>query len=153
MAMSEKDWDDVKNALKDLYNSVVLDCDGFRLRLHLGRIDTYRNAIMVFVDDWFRGEWLLNDCEQRRRFLRPVKISAHSKGYRQKIKKLSARELKILGIDPHKAITVYDYKWPSFPALRRHLERNNQSITLIREDDSIDAGLSPALGYKESKCA
>jgi hypothetical protein len=132
MAMSKEDWQAVKARLDSFYSPVVLDCDGYRLSLKLVRVSTFENAIAVYVDGWFRGEWLLNDCEQRRRFMRPMTTRLYR---RNDFKGFNKRELKRLRIDTEKAITVYSSHWKNIGALIRHLKSNNVEISLIKEEE------------------
>ena len=143
MAMNNSDWVHVEEQLLKLYADVDLDCDGYRLSLGLKRIDNYKLAITFFVNGWFKGKWALEDCEERRRFFRPVTQRAYKRG---SFKGISKSTLRSLNIDPDKKQTYYSAHWNSFGPLRRHLIKHNQSITLIPEkfDDVI-----PALGCKE----
>ena len=136
MAMNSTDWQEVQQRLESLYTSVDLDCDGYRLTLCLNRLTQFKNAIVVYVDGWVRGAWLLNDCEERRRFMCP----RTTRLYRKKdFKGFSKASFRRLGLDPDKTLTVYSHTWKSFGALRRHLERNNKEITLTQRESEAAA--------------
>lgn len=139
MPMSKEDWAEVEQALKSFYNTVELDCDGYFLSLRLVRTDTFRNAIVFYVNGRYLGKWALDDCEERRRFHRPMQISAYPKKYRAILKKMNKRQRQIVRIDPDKKITYHSGQWTSFAALRRHLTKHNTDISLIREGQKKEA--------------
>ena len=130
MPISDQQWKQIEEKLNSFYNTVELDCDGYRVTLQLSRFTTFQNVIMVYVDGEWRGEWILHDCEHRRRFLCPSKHRLHKKGAFKGIRKGTMKEL---GIDPDRTVTHYHPYWTSLNRLRRHLERNNTTITFIEE--------------------
>lgn len=125
MAMSKADWEEVKERLERFWALVYLDCDGYKLALMLQRVGTYKNKISFYVDGKFQGKWILQDCEERRRFFQPRKIYAWGK--------------KEMRIDLDKTALAYSMFWSSFRALKAHLIRNNKEITLIRENADAEA--------------
>lgn len=123
--MNKYDWKRVEEALKSFHNVAELRVDGYKLSLHLEQISTYKNAIMIYVEDVFKVEWF-NECEERRRFFR---VERENFLTAKTIKGLSKKRQKEL-----KEKYAYDYYtpiWTSFAALRRHLIANNESIELM----------------------
>jgi hypothetical protein len=141
MAMSKEDWAEVEKHLDSLYHPIKLDCDGYRLSLSLARVESMKLAITLHVNGWWKGEWLINDCEERRRFFRPIIRRKYKKNH---FKDFSKKSLKVWGIDPDAKYTYYHCHWTNFTSLRRHLERNNKEITLIRAEEKEE---------KEAACA
>ena len=133
--MDNQQWKLIEDQLKKLYHPVVLNCDGYRLRLELGRVDTYRNAISMHINGEMDGAWIIDDCQERKRFFRPVHRYVWQPGQRARLKKMSKAHLKRMGTDPDARYTSYWPFWNNFTALRRHLVRNNTTITPI-EDQS-----------------
>lgn len=133
--MTPRDWKEVEERLAMLYSSGVrLRCDGYEVRLILERVSQFRNAIRVYVGGVFRGKWLLEDCEERRRFLRPVKRSLHSRRSKAALRKIPKRVRRQVGLpDPDAKIVCYSFYWTSFKALKAHLIKHNKSIELVRE--------------------
>ena len=126
--MNKEDWKKVEDALESLYRIAVLDCDGYKLSLNLVMATKYRNEIRFYVDGWLYVKWVLEDCEERRRFCRPV----HRRKYKKaSFKGLSKRTLKTWKIDPDEKYTTYGLTWKSFVSLKRHLIANNKEITLV----------------------
>lgn len=134
--MNDKQWNAIEEKLKQLYNSVTLDCDGYHLRLMLAQIDTYKNAIVIYVNGRVSPHWLFEACEERRRFCRAQSRYVHSASRRAGLKKISKKVLKRCDIDPDRKVTRYSFFWTNFRSMRRHLERNNEAINLVFETPS-----------------
>ena len=128
--MTDKEWKQVEQRLTELYCSVRLKIDGYSVVLTLERVDTYRNKIMVYVNDEFRFIWVTQDCEERRRFLQEHKRSTLSRKEAANFKALPKEVQKEL-LDSHN-MQYYSYSplWTSFRALKSHLIKNNKSIEL-----------------------
>lgn len=127
--MTKAEWDHVADSLTKQFSPVGLICDGYHLCLCLERCGM-RLVIAFYVNGVNKGAWVSDDCEERRRFLRPVKKSAWSAKNRATIKKMSKRMLKSLNVDPTETFTVHYPWWTSFKALKAHLVKHNASIEL-----------------------
>ncbi|MDL2294675.1 hypothetical protein LJC60_08650, partial [Ruminococcaceae bacterium OttesenSCG-928-D13] len=118
--MTKAEWEKVEQALSNFFTTVTLDVDGYKVQLRLARITTYRNALEIFVNGFFKGEWLINDCEERRRFL-PRKVKhLYTASQVEKLRK----ELKVSkkSIEKHNpSFDYYSTHWTSFSALKKHL--------------------------------
>ncbi len=138
--ITKEDWQEIEQKLKSFYNVVKLNCDGYEISLTLERLDTMKNGIMVYVNGVIKGEWLTEECEERRRFYRPITRSLMSQKQRNNLKKLPKRTqnmlIKELKLD--RTFTYYSFEWTSFNSLKRHLIKNNTNIELIRSDKSLE---------------
>lgn len=130
--MTKEDWDFVEARCSHPYGHVQLMCDGFTLDLKVESLEKLKYVIATYVNGCVKGKWLLEDCEERRRFFRPATRPILNKQM-QKQEKEFARIMKRPSRHA-KTFTVWMSYWPSFGPLRRHLIRNNTDITLIRED-------------------
>lgn len=128
-AVSAQDWKDIEQSLKELYRSVKLICDGYELTLVLQRIGQFRNAIAVYIDGKINGKWMIEDCEQRRRFYCPKSKSFYSKKDMADFKKISKRIFK--EVQAKNKYVYYEPYWTSFRSLKNHLIKNNKSIELV----------------------
>lgn len=128
--MTDKDWEYVEKELNSFFNQVYLKCDEYDLTLTLERICQFKNAIMFYVDGSFKGKWLLDDCEERKRFCRKGQNSIYSPKQKSELKKMGKRFLKERGIDLTKKIDYYSNSWNSFNSLKQHLIKNNTNIEL-----------------------
>jgi len=132
--MTSQEWKEVEKALQSLYSLVKLNCDGYEITLCLNRITQFKNAIVIYVNGVIKGKWFFDDCEERRRFLRPIKKYLYSQKERNELKKMLKSYRKgSKSLDPNVMFTSYDYEWRSFKALKSHLIKNNHNIELIKE--------------------
>lgn len=130
--MNKEDWIKVKNALTDLFSGVYLNIDGYEVVLRLVRISTYKNSIAIYINGVFKGKWLVDDCEERRRFVQKKQKSLLTKKDKEGWKKLSKKAQKEF-VDKYDI--KYDYyssHWSSLTALKNHLVKNNQNIELVK---------------------
>lgn len=112
--------------------SVKLACDGYEVVLEVLR-DKMKLVIVVFVDGSWKGEWLLHDCEQRRRFMRPVT--------RRFGKPYTPAQIRLLGKkwcdERRKPRTYYLPYWASVKPLLNHLEKHNTSVELASKSTAV----------------
>ena len=127
--MTKEEWDKVESSMQSPWGRASLLCDGFKVTLETG---LYKRKLssMVYVNGVFKGAWMLEDCEERRRFFRPIKKLV----WRKKITKgFSKKTLKSLNIDPAETRIGFSPEWTSFRSLKSHLIKNNTSIELAPE--------------------
>ena len=126
--LTKEEWNEVEKKLQSFFDMAKLKCDGYEVTLKLERLDQYKNAIMVYVNGYFKGEWLNGESEEAKRFYKKVtKTITNSRG--KAFKKLPKKLQKELA-------TKYSYSyylpyWTSFGSLKRHLIKENASIELI----------------------
>jgi hypothetical protein len=123
-------WKCAEERLIGSFGHVQLQCDAYTLTLECRLVKPRRYSIYIFIDGWFRGEWLLKDCEERRRFLRPVTRPLHSRKFIGAMKKIYGK--KKLPDDCHRTVTYHHPDWPSFGPLRRHLLNHNKSVRITK---------------------
>lgn len=129
--MIPRDWKEVEESLKNFWSPVKLKCDGYELTLSLERINQFKNGIMVYVNGVMKVKWMIEDCEERRRFFRSVTKSFLSPKKKAALKKLSKKNRLQLE-EMTRYISYYPY-WTSFRALKSHLIKNNSEIELVCE--------------------
>ena len=67
--MTKEEWKKVDKSLKLVMSrGTTLKIDGYKVHLFLTQKSQFQNAIVFYVNDEFRGKWLMEDCEERRRF-------------------------------------------------------------------------------------
>ena len=95
--MTADQWKEIDGKLQNVWSPVVkLKIDGYEVSLALRQVSQFRNAILVYINGEFRGKWLTEDCEERRRFF-PCKKRCVT----------NANELKKMGIRSKKEIQKY----------------------------------------------
>lgn len=121
-------WQTAHVALCGLFGTVTLYCDGYRLTIEKRQLNERSLCLLPYVNGEWKGEWLVNDCEERRRFMRPITRPRHSaktaKLFRQ-IDRITGNKRKY-----DETITYWFWEWLSFDALKRHLIKHNQSIRI-----------------------
>jgi hypothetical protein len=127
--MKREDWLALEKQLTWPGARASLQCDGYRVTLMVQR-DKMRMVIAIYVNGWFRGEWVRDDCEERRRFMRPKTECA------MRFNKADLRLGKrwIAKMKAKYSFTWYSPIWPSVQVLRRHFEKHNTSIELATAD-------------------
>jgi len=138
--MSTQEWKQIEECLKSFYSPVKIKCDGYYVTLCLRRLDQFKNGILIYVNGEIKGKWLLEDCEERRRFFRPVKKSLYSRKQKASLKKISKRLRQKAGLsDPEINYTCYYPYWKSFRALKTHIIKNNSDIELeLEQTETVD---------------
>jgi hypothetical protein len=138
--MTPQEWKEVEESLKSFYSLVKLRCDKYEITLCLERQNQFKNAIMIYVNGKIQWKWATQDCEERRRFWKPVHRYVHTQKVRAGLKKMSKRLRVELGdyYDPNKKFTYYTPMWTSFRALKNHLIKNNHKIELIKEESNAN---------------
>ncbi len=119
-------------ALSYAGGSAQLMIDGYKLSLQVVNAGGLKYEIAWYANGHFKGIWLTQDCEERKRFARPITKqlfsakdkAALTRGLTGKFKKEYLKRWD-------KTITLYVWSWPSFKPLMRHLIANNQSIELL----------------------
>lgn len=96
----------VDEALASVWSPCVhLKIDGYKVSLNLTQKSRFQNVIMVYINDEFRGKWLMEDCEERRRFcyckrqsVVTEKIANFTEFVTRKLSKSSKRSLAMMCI-------------------------------------------------------
>lgn len=147
--MTSEDWKKLESRLCAPYGKALIWCDEYSICLSTEPRDrsplNLCIAVYVKVDRGpytAKGVWLMKDSDEQktdldrdisRRFLRPVKLMLYKNKQRDRLLSSDKNKefwLKKFNIDLDASITMYDFRWGSFNALRRHLLKNNKDITL-----------------------
>ena len=135
--MNKDQWSLFEKELCRAFGHVHLIVDGFRISYRV-QTDRMKLVIVVFVDGWFKGEWLSEDCPERG-FMRPVERFVLPAKLRKMVK--SARKKRAFknetGLpDETKKFVYYQSVWLSARSLRRHLTKNFTSIELVDGEEA-----------------
>lgn len=140
--ITKEQWDKVEKDLQSQWKTVTLKCDGYEVSLSLGQVYKMKLGILVRVNGWFKGAWLINKdkpAEEARRFLQSRYIYRYGVKDKKLYKQLGKKYMKEHSIDLGARMEFKSFYWSSFAALKRHFIKNNKSIELIEE--SADAGI------------
>lgn len=130
--LSKADIDRVETELAYPYGHVELKCDDYNVTISVQQIKARKFALMVYVNGWFKGDWLRTDTEERRRFYRPVKASLYKPSQRAEIlKDFGKRRAARLFPDLDKTFTYYMPTWSATSSMLRHFQRESASVSLV----------------------
>lgn len=130
--LTPEQWKRVGDALRFAHASAEMECDGFKLGLQVQHVDALKLGISVFVNGWCRGQWILNDCEERRRFLQPTVSRLYSHAQKARIvERIGKKRAADWYPNLDKTYTSYSTTWTAFSRLKRHLLKHNASIRLV----------------------
>lgn len=150
--LSKADIEQVEKELAYPYGRVELKCDDYAVTISVQQVKARKFALMVYVNGWFRGEWLRADTEERRRFYRPAKASLYKPSQRAEIMKdFGKRRAARLFPDLDKTFTYYVPTWNATSSMLRHFHRENASVSLV--SIGMRSALSVDITVEESKDA
>lgn len=129
--MTNEEWKAVEEELSHCpFGRAVLLADGYELTITFCRDGKsgLKFCYVVYVNGQIKGEWVINDCEERRRFycakkrtLLSAKDKARLKKEKKSVQKAVTSEMSYVAYLPY---------WNSVRALKKHLEANNQNISI-----------------------
>lgn len=147
--ISRQQWAKITKVLSWAHGSVELLCDGYHLDLTVVPFKPLAYVIMPRVNGKIEVSWLSDDCEERRRFLRPSQVYVYPEKLRRDLLRIEGRRISSARrAEINRKVTVYDWAWLSPLALRRHLLANNRDISVVNacEDRVLAVALESFLG-------
>ncbi len=128
--MTNGKWKKVEKSLRADRN-VKLLIDGYNIELRIVKFRNHSVGIMPFINGEYKSEWLLSDCEERRRFYRTIKGCLASEREQERVLQEADEEEYSRWAEKN---TYYEYRavWTSLELMRIHLENENESIELIQ---------------------
>lgn len=128
--LSKEDREKIADELRYPFGCVELQCDQFMIHLKVQSRGERRQTIVVYVDGWLRGTWLIDDCEERRRFMRKVeRFVFPAKSRASFLKEFGKRAFKRNQMD--QKIVGYDPTWNSVTTMLRQFQRTCDSVELV----------------------
>lgn len=140
--MTPEQWQAVERAVSRPYGGADLVVDGYQVALRVEPLKGLRSTIVVYVNGMWKGEWLANDCEERRRFFRPVRVCyMNNKDYQSWRKVFGKKDADKRRENLRGCYWLPD--WPAFSRLKRHLVANNKSVELDADSETNAAWVKP----------
>jgi hypothetical protein len=128
--LTKEEMKEIADELRHAFGRVELQCDQYRVNAEVRPIAARRYAIAVFVDGWMRGEWLREDCQERRRFMRCRAVPLYSPAKRARLEKEVGKRLaKRMGAD--KTFDVFYPYWTSVAAMLRQFCATNDTVSVV----------------------
>ena len=135
MSLTKAQWASIKDTLSVPWGVVKLDVDGYKVSLYVKRVKPLKYEIFPYVNGEFKGVWLNGDCEESKRFMRPMHVSLFKPSEKKAVlKHVSKKVAKEFYGDLDKKFTVYQWGWANFDSMRRHLIANNTVIELAQDE-------------------
>ncbi len=124
--LTPEQWKTVEGLATSQFSMAKLIIDGFEIVLHLEPESKYKSVIAIYVNGKIEAKKFLEDCEERRRFYRPVvrNLLPEKPPKCWKKKEWEAERKK------HEYTSYFPW-WTNFAALRRHLIKNNMDIEIM----------------------
>lgn len=131
--MTKEDWESVERKLCYPGAGVHLKVDGYAVTLRVMTIKM-KMVIAVYVDGYIKAEWIMKDCDIRRRFYQCRKHSLLTAAGKKKL----AKERKSVQKAVKEQTTYYSFTphWASFRSLKCHFIKNNESIEICEEESA-----------------
>lgn len=128
--MTKQQWDAVRDQMRSPLGRARLKCDEFDVTVTVVPWGALRFVIVCYVGGDLRGGWLIEDCEERRRFMRKRSSYVFPARVRTEFaREFGNRALAKSGLA--RRWEHWEFHWTSFDALRRHLVANNERIELV----------------------
>lgn len=129
---TKEEWKQIEEVVDRLYGRVRMQVDGYDVILELGRISKTKLAICIWVNGAFKVEWCKPGHEIARRFYCVTERRVFGrKAIAEFEKSCGKRAAKKHGMyDTFESVRGY---WTSFPRLKAHLIKNNDSIVWLTE--------------------
>lgn len=127
--ITAEEWKKVESALNVPYGRVKLKIDEYNVDIAIVYEKPLKYCYGVYIEGIFKGKWLAEDCEIRRRF-----CQRHTKSLLTvKDKKKLKRERKAFREQIIKEATFewYEPYFHSFRTMKSHFIKNNNSIELL----------------------
>lgn len=130
--MTKEQWEAVENKLYSTYGDVRLKIDGYDVSIRTER-NKMKLVFAVYVDGKIKSEWILNDCEIRRKFYcKSTKCAVHV-DYKKLGKASKAVKKEVEEYRKQNTFSYYLPYFKSFRTLKRTLLANNTEIKLMEE--------------------
>lgn len=133
--ITKAQMEQIEAELTSLIGKVVLRCDGYTIEAYV-RQEKMRLVVMVYVNGWFKGDWIDGDHAEAR-FLNEKKRFIFSKASRERMlkaasnKRLPADLRRAYERDAAKATTLRSPLFPNGKAFLRHMLKVSDSVEVV----------------------
>ncbi|KON47002.1 hypothetical protein AL013_10440 [Mariprofundus ferrooxydans] len=134
---TREQWAEIERELCRPFGYVFLEIDGYDISLQVMR-DGMKLVIGIYVEHLMRGAWIVDNCEERRKFLPERQRNRYTEKQRKlwaKLDGLTKRQLdkqKAEGTGLYEKTTFYCFHFNSFRAMKSKLVNNNECIEVVR---------------------
>lgn len=136
--MNDEQWKKAEEIVSCPYGILRLKIDGYNITVIMAHEKGLKYCLAVYVNGKIKGEWIVNDCEERRRFYHQVtKNTLTAKKKAEMIKTVGKRRFE-KWVKENPELYSYKYYEPyfgSFRMLKSHFVKNNESIEMVEKFD------------------
>jgi hypothetical protein len=128
-------WEKIENKLLSPYGTVELICDGHRVGVFVERYQGLSFRLVVYVDGYWRGEWMRNCPDHVRKVWRLRERFIHTKKERDRMKKHARSRdayLRKLAADADKKIGIRSPDWPNPKSFIRQIKKACAEIRVLK---------------------
>ncbi|CCF96515.1 hypothetical protein B7R77_02965 [Ralstonia solanacearum K60] len=123
----------IEYELSNPYGMARLECDGYRVDVRVERGKGLTYSLVVYVNGKWDGAWVKGECEEAKRFCRPMSRSLFSpKRQAEIIKEVGKRHAKKFIPELDKKITAYIPTWSSAKPMLRHFLKTCEDVRLVQ---------------------
>ncbi|MDO8180177.1 MAG: hypothetical protein Q7T62_18165 [Undibacterium sp.] len=133
MPITKEQWTQVETELSGSWGHVEMLIDGFKVTLQIERIKSLKYTIVTYVNGQWCGKWTREDSDEGKRFFCPkASFLLTAKCRADLIKIWGGKRCPKAKLDElNKKYTTRLPHWNNVKSMRRHFEKNNQSLELV----------------------
>lgn len=134
MPITKEQWEQVEAELTGSWGHVEMLIDGYKINLKIERVKSLKFTIMTYVNGEWCGKWMIGKSEEGKRFFCPKSSFVLSAKHRTELIKIwgGKRCPKAKLEELNQKITTYWPNWSSVKTMRRHFEKNNTDLSLVK---------------------
>ena len=121
-----------------MYGVVKLRCDGYEVTAEIKTVAKFRQAIVVYVNGWIKGEWMKGEAEEAKKFHRPMRRYLYSKQQRDEARKHAKSRRTPASLREHwkgkseASITTWAPYWTNAKEFCRHIRKTCADIDVVK---------------------
>jgi hypothetical protein len=137
MTISKEQWIEIEKQLSSMFGRVHLKADGYDVKLVVEPYKALRSAVVVYVNGWWKAEWMKGGCPEAEKFMQECRRWMWSAARREVAKqKLKNKRLDTFLRDWYQEVaeqytSVWSPAWTSPKSLCRHLRKSCADIELV----------------------
>ncbi|UTV30188.1 hypothetical protein [Photobacterium atrarenae] len=134
--ITKEQWKEIEKEIEGFFCNVAFSLDGYEVTVTRARKAEGRVVLAVYIDDLIKGEWLLDDCQDKPSILSKVWKSRSKSLYSPaKLKKLERkfgkRRVKEIYPDAHERLHWLEPYFPKASVLCRQF-KTIEGLVLVK---------------------
>ncbi|CAH0445479.1 hypothetical protein LMG10661_01697 [Ralstonia syzygii subsp. syzygii] len=122
----------IEYELASPYGMVKLKCDGYTVDIRVEREKPLKYVLVVYVNGEWKDNWVKGECEEAKRFCRPITRPFHSAQEKAKlVRTFGKRRAAEYFPKLNASMTTYMPVWPSAKSMLRHFGKTCADVELV----------------------